>query len=225
MNPGLVIFCRRPQLGSGKQRLARTVGQERALAIASALLDCALEDARAWPHAVIVSPASLYDAQWAAALLEKPALIEPQVEGNLGERLNAVDAVLRGRGFRELLYIGTDAPSMTVEDLQSAHHALAEFDVVLGPATDGGVTLMGSRVPWPALSHLPWSERGLGDALKRCCLDQHLTVTGIRTSYDVDEFDDLLIAKDSLVRDFRPARRRLLQQITAVLSSDARACR
>jgi rSAM/selenodomain-associated transferase 1 len=217
MVPGLVIFCRRPALGSGKQRLARAIGPEKALAIATALLDCALEDARVWPHEVILSPASLEDAGWARELLDRPVLVAPQPEGNLGERLNAVDATLRARGFRKLLFIGTDAPSMTVDDLQAACDALAHCDVVLAPATDGGVTLMGSRVPWPVLADLPWSQQQLGAALQARCVEQHLTVTRLRTSYDVDEIDDLWIAKDSLVLDSRPARQRLREQLAATL--------
>ena len=46
--PVLVIFCKRPLPGQGKQRIAATLGKDVAYEIASALLQCALEDARAW---------------------------------------------------------------------------------------------------------------------------------------------------------------------------------
>ena len=53
----LVLFCRRPAPGIGKQRLARALGEIRALAIATALLECALEDIADWPGALVISPA------------------------------------------------------------------------------------------------------------------------------------------------------------------------
>src|SRR5438876_1000108 len=102
--PVLVVFCRRPRLGEGKQRLARA------------------------------------------------------------------------------LFIGSDAPSLTVSDLLAAQTALDASDVVLVPARDGGVTLMGSRLPWPDLSSLPWSEPTLARALEECCRDHARSVTRLADS-------------------------------------------
>ena len=114
MNPSssavLVLFCRRPALGNGKQRLARTLGAARALAIASALLECALEDAAEWPGELVIAPASPEDVPWAEGLLARPARVEPQCEGNLGQRLSALDAALRARGCQHVMFIGSDAP-------------------------------------------------------------------------------------------------------------------
>jgi glycosyltransferase A (GT-A) superfamily protein (DUF2064 family) len=42
--PTLVLLCKRPAPGHGKQRLAASLGAERACAVAWALLDCALEE-------------------------------------------------------------------------------------------------------------------------------------------------------------------------------------
>ncbi len=44
----LVVFCRRPALGVGKQRIAAEMGQEKALEAAKLLFEAALEDARNW---------------------------------------------------------------------------------------------------------------------------------------------------------------------------------
>ena len=207
--PVLVVFCRRPRLGEGKQRLARALGAPQALAVAQALLECALEDARAWPGGLVIAPQSAAETSWARGLLERALSVQPQPPGNLGERLNAVDCAVRALGHERVLFIGSDAPSLTVSDLLAAQTALEASDVVLVPARDGGVTLMGSRLPWPDLTCLPWSEPTLAGALEECCRGQARSVTRLADSYDVDEVSDLPTARRALAADDRPARRRL----------------
>lgn len=215
---GLVVFCRRPAPGVGKQRLARAVGPEVALEVAAGLLDCAKEDAESWPEDLIVSPAEQNDVSWARGLLERPVLVQAQPAGTLGARLNAVDRALRARGFRRLLFIGTDAPSLRPADLLAARDALEDTDVALAPAADGGVTLMAARIAWPDLTTLPWSTSALGAALEQRCRDAGLRVQRLPGSYDVDELEDLQRAHLELARDERPARRRLRATLERVLA-------
>jgi uncharacterized protein len=205
----LVVFCRRPALGSGKQRLARRLGATGALAIAGALLECALEDAAAWPGELVLAPESAANAEWARRLLTRTCRVQPQPSGNLGERVNGVDRALRALGHARLLFIGSDAPSLTLPGLLAAEAALGQSDAVLAPALDGGVTVMGGRVAWPELAALPWSEPTLGAALEACCRRAGLSVAKVPGSYDVDEPDDLPAARAALALDARPARRAL----------------
>jgi hypothetical protein len=214
--PVLVVFCRRPRLGEGKQRLARELGATDALAIAQALLECALEDALAWPGGLVIAPEQPADARWAQGLLARAATVQPQPPGNLGERLNAVDAAVRRLGHERVLFIGSDAPSLTLSDLLAAQAALDGSDVVLVPARDGGVTLMGSRRAWPDLAPLPWSEPTLGQTLEECCRSHGRSVTRLTGSYDVDEVSDLGTARHALADDDRPARRRLHELLVKI---------
>ncbi len=212
----LVLFCRRPSAGSGKQRLARHLGETHALAVACALLECALEDLAAWPGPLIISPARPEDVPWAEGLLPRAQWVIPQPEGNLGHRIDAVDADLRRRGCERVLFIGSDAPSLRTEDLEEAAATLDHTDIALIPAADGGVTLMGSRVAWPPLADLPWSECGLGAALERRCRAAGMTVERLKPSYDIDEVSDFRLALEALARDARPARERLNALLTTL---------
>jgi hypothetical protein len=213
----LVVFCRRPSPGAGKQRLAPRLGAAGALAVAGALLECALEDAAAWPGEVVLSPEGPASAQWAGRLLTRRCGVEPQPPGNLGARLNGVDRALRARRHGRLLYIGTDAPSLTVPALLAADAALGRADVVLAPALDGGVTVMGARVAWPDLTALPWSEPTLGTALEECCRRAGCSIAKLPASYDVDEPGDLGSAREALALDARPARRALHDLLSSLV--------
>ena len=103
----------------------------------------------------------------------------PQPVGNLGERLQAVDRVVRGRQPGACHLHGSDAPVLSESDYSAARSALLHHDVVLAPALDGGVTLMGARCPWPELADLPWSSDQLYAALTERCTGHGLRVTSL----------------------------------------------
>ncbi|HAQ86648.1 MAG TPA: DUF2064 domain-containing protein [Pseudomonas sp.] len=208
----LVLICKRPALGHGKQRLAVQVGLERALNIAEHLLDCALEDLRSWSGPVVIAPDQRDACDWATQLMPQ-ALCLAQTAGNLGERINNLDHSLRGRGHRQLLYIGSDAPALTPDDYQRVHAALETRDTVLVAARDGGVVLMASNLPWPDLADLPWSTPELGHALTETCRRAGHSVSLSGELFDIDEKADLPLAAQALADDPRAARRRLLKTL------------
>ena len=207
--PTLVLFCRRPAEGVGKQRLASALGTGPAAELAALLLETALEDAASWPGPVVLSPADPQDTAWASGLLTRTSEVVAQPAGNLGERLNAVDRALRARGHQQLCFIGSDAPALDPAYYSAARAALAEADVVLGPAVDGGVTLMAAAQPWPSLSGLPWSSADLGHALSALCEARGLRVAALGLRHDVDVPADLATAWRELRTDRRPGRRAL----------------
>ncbi|WP_261841088.1 TIGR04282 family arsenosugar biosynthesis glycosyltransferase [Aliamphritea ceti] len=207
----LVIFCKRPALGQGKQRLAASVGLPAALTVAEALLNCVLEDAARWPGKVVLSPASKADALWAAELADGNYQVVPQSEGNLGERILAVDKYLRSQGQSRIVYVGSDAPEHTQSFYADLARLINEFDVVLTPAADGGVTAMASSVGWGALESLPWSTEQLGAGLSDQAEQAGFSVGYSDACYDIDQITDLQRIQKSLRDDPRPARQTLLR--------------
>ena len=212
----LVVFCRRPALGSGKRRLARELGDPATLTISELLLATTLEDVAAWPGRRVIAPAEPGDASWARSLPVPLDDVVPQRNGNLGVRLAGVDRVLRGRGHTRFLYIGSDSPVLGPADYRAARQALATHDVVLGPALDGGVTCLGSRQPWPELASLPWGGEELHAALHAMCARGGLTVQNLAPRYDVDVPADLRRLCSDLAGDARPARRALYRALRSL---------
>jgi len=204
--PILIIFCRRPAPGSGKQRIATTIGPELTLELATHLLHTTLEDAANWPGPVVIAPAAQADRGWAEALMTGKHRVCPQPDGNLGERLNAVDRTIRSTGTEHLIYIGSDAPLLDLAYFQQARAALQTHDIVLGAAEDGGVVLMGARCAWPELARLPWSGNDLGKQLELLCSQCGLTVKCLPSRYDIDFASDLPRLHADLRTDTRPAR-------------------
>jgi hypothetical protein len=115
--------------------------------------------------------------------------------------------------MQRALYIGSDCPQMDGRYLHGAAAALDRDDAVLGPAGDGGVVVMGSRRPWPALGKLPWSSDRLAEALGALLVQRRWSVATLAPRHDVDTLDDLKRAADVLSGDPRPARQALRRWI------------
>jgi len=228
MTATLVLVCKRPRPGEGKQRLVARLGIEATYLVAQALLDCALEDALSWQGPVVIAPATDNDASWAAGLLTTVphVTICPQTPGNLGQRLNALDTTLRQNGMTSLVFIGSDAPLLNDADYADCLAALQGYQTVLKPAVDGGVVMMASHLPWPPLDKLPWSTNRLGEALLNCCQHFRQTIGTLPTGADVDQPQDIAGLCLQLKNDPRPARRRLFALACELTkTNDLDACR
>ncbi|SFN25755.1 DUF2064 domain-containing protein [Nitrosomonas communis] len=214
----LVLLCERPALGVGKQRLAASIGIERAHQVAQALLACALEDAKNWNNPVVIAPASEEDHDWATTLLPSSMTvwIQPQTIGNLGQRISELDCKLRNNGLKQLVYIGSDTPLLTKNDYTDCRTAFQHHDTVLVPAINGGIALMANCTPWPVLADLPWSTDQLSVALIDCCRRAGQSVAIMEQRSDVDKLEDCLKLITLLQHDVRSARRQLRALVCAI---------
>lgn len=206
------MMCKRPAPGVGKQRIAAEFGCIPTASLCQKLLACAIEDLQGWPFARAISVASADDVTWAKTLIND-ATVVAQPEGNLGERLAHTHNALAAPG-QPVLFIGSDAPTLDNHYLLQCLDALTRFDVVLGQADDGGVTVMGSRTGWPNLAQLPWSTEHLGRALHDACTAEGLSVALHSPLQDIDTMQQLLPLAETLASDSRLARQALRAWIT-----------
>jgi glycosyltransferase A (GT-A) superfamily protein (DUF2064 family) len=188
-----------------KRRLRAAIGPHAEI-VAAHMCACALEDMRQWPGPRCMAAATADDLEWAKVHMPQCEhwLIQP--EGNLGTRIAAVNAALLAAGATRQIFIGTDCPTLDQRYLQQAAQAMDEVDVVLGPALDGGVVLMGVRGAWPPLDALPWSTPELMHELRTACHRSNLSVAELASRSDVDSAADLDRLRRNLAADGRPAR-------------------
>jgi uncharacterized protein len=187
----LIIFVRNPVPGQVKTRLAATIGPDKALEVYRVLVERTKEVTRSLPmdKAVYFSDALEENDGWQDDQYQK----QVQQGGELGERM--ADAFLAGfsRGYQRVGIIGSDCYELTPEVLQQAFGLLADHDLVLGPATDGGYYFMGMTRFLPALfTNKTWSSPTvlrdtLADAERL-----HLNPALLPALTDVDEEKDLV---------------------------------
>jgi rSAM/selenodomain-associated transferase 1 len=119
-------------------------------------------------------------------------LFQTQAAGDLGERLHQAFGHAFSAGNTAVIIMGSDCPGLTAGVLRRAFAALAESDMVLGPAADGGYYLIGLSRPAPALfTDIPWSSSEvLARTLARAA-DLGLKTHLLGTLCDVDRPQDL----------------------------------
>jgi len=221
-HPTLVVFCKRPKLNQGKQRLVEAISAQHAVIMAKGLLACAIEDTKAWQGPVVIACSDESDVAWAQSLNDKAQVMTQlpnDLTGNLGQRLNYVDHVLRALGHQKMIIIGTDAPMLNDVHYQGAIAGLNEHDVVLSHADDGGVVIMANSAPWPNITALPWSTEHLSHALAQACRNEDLSVHYSIPGYDIDYVADIEKLTVDLTTDHRPARQALLVTINQLFVS------
>lgn len=155
----VIVFAKAPVAGYAKTRLVPALGADGAARLARRLLESALAaalDAGIGPVELCCSPDQRHPAFAGVPRIEASTLTA-QGEGDLGTRMSRA----LGRALREhagAIVIGTDAPALDAAYLRAAAALLDSHGAVLGPALDGGYTLVGLSRPAPALFEgIGWS--------------------------------------------------------------------
>jgi len=136
----LIIFVRNPIYGKVKTRLAKDIGDEKALKVYHLLLEHTLNITQPLNCSKFVYYADeVYDQD----IWDSPDYTKRLQKGNdLGERMyhsmkDAFDA-----GFKKVLIVGSDCLQLKTEILDDAIVMLDQNTAVLGPAIDGGYYLL-----------------------------------------------------------------------------------
>lgn len=140
-----------------------------------------------------------------------------QVGPDLGARMHETFTTLFGRGYRQVLIIGTDAPTLPPSTYQDALALLKDHDVVLGPALDGGYYLIGLKKPAPELfAGIPWSTDQVLPLTRKKAAELELTVAMLKEWRDIDTIDDLRCLIEDCAEDAkRPRQNRIFSMRTA----------
>jgi len=186
----LIIFYRNPGLGKVKNRLAVTIGEERALAIYLLMAAHARKMALSIPVDRVVYYTEFIDREdnWLNHDFQKRL----QRGADLGERMKLAFEESFKLGYKSVCIMGTDCFELTENILRRAFDGLKHNDAVIGPAADGGYYLLGMNRFIPELfNHKKWStssvcEDTIGDFKRLHCKYELLP-----TLHDVDTESDL----------------------------------
>jgi glycosyltransferase A (GT-A) superfamily protein (DUF2064 family) len=123
------------------------------------------------------------------------------------------------RGFRRVLIVGSDHPSLPAGYLVEGLRHLQSSDVVFGPSRDGGYYAVGvCGDSWPramaVFKEIPWSTPAALETSLKHARAAGLSVALTAEWYDVDRPEDLALlecdsaARSEAVRILRSIRRR-----------------
>lgn len=200
----MIVMLKYPRPGRVKTRLAGTLGE----CPTAELYRCFVEDmlrtvdAQGVRSMLSVDPGEM-QAEFASWLGTKRWL-QPQCGADLGARMDDAFERAFAKGHERVVLIGSDLPDLPGQILQAAFGFLADHDVVIGPATDGGFYLLG----WSCaafrpglLAAVPWGTPGVFVAARQALLQSAHVPYCLTTWSDVDDAAGL---QDLLQRDLLP---------------------
>jgi rSAM/selenodomain-associated transferase 1 len=188
----LLLFIKNPIPGKTKTRLAGDVGNDVALKMYHQLTDWTREQALGLTNTnrylCYSDEVTTVDA-WS----EQDFLKRLQHPGNLGERMLEGFRIAFEDGYDKVVIIGSDCPGIDTDYLNEAFAALNDHDVVIGPALDGGYTLLGMRKFTPTLfSNIAWSTAEVLTATLARATAAGRSVERLKPLSDVDYLADWL---------------------------------
>lgn len=190
----ILLFIKAPVRGQVKSRLAAVIGDETALELYKNFILDVIDTVKktGYPFSICYYPpdARAEVSSWLAGRFR----IMPQQGGDLGERMENAFIRCFSEGFERAILIGSDLPDLTPAVLQGAMASLAENDVVIGPASDGGYYLIGfhKHTLVPRVFHgIPWSTETVFQETKAILQNSALSMHQAPKWNDVDTMEDL----------------------------------
>lgn len=184
----LIIFVRNPELGKCKTRLAKTIGDKKALEVYKQLLAHTAAVAR-HVHAdryVFYSEHIKREDLWETGIFRKKL----QEGDNLGQRMYNAFLELLEMGYEKVVIIGSDLLDLDAENVNHAFTQLQGNDVVIGPAEDGGYYLLGMKEMHSAVfMNKAWGTETVAQATLNDLKSNQVHI--LKTLNDIDTFEDL----------------------------------
>ncbi|MCF8713975.1 TIGR04282 family arsenosugar biosynthesis glycosyltransferase [Joostella atrarenae] len=184
----LLIFTRNPKLGKVKTRLAKTIGDKKALEIYIFLLEHTAKVTRNsdCEKKVYYSEEMAENDIWETPPFDKKL----QMGSDLGIRMMNAFKDSFSVGYEKAIVIGSDLYDITEKHIEEAFSKLDTNDVVIGPAQDGGYYLLGMKKLYPEI--FQQKKWGTNTVLRDTLEDlKTVDVALLEELNDVDVYDDI----------------------------------
>ncbi|MEX0968041.1 MAG: TIGR04282 family arsenosugar biosynthesis glycosyltransferase [Bacteroidia bacterium] len=193
-----MIFMKNPEKGQVKTRLAKDMGEDKALNVYCDLLKHTRNVVREVECDRQLYYSNHIDSNdgWSNHEFEKRL----QQGENLGERMQNAFTEAFLQAYEKVVIIGSDCISLSSPVIQKAFEALGTQEVVIGPATDGGYYLLGMRNLLPQLFRdINWSSSEVLNQTLRTVTILNMEATLLPLLSDVDTLDDYIAHKHLFV--------------------------
>ncbi len=198
-NSALIIFAKAPIPGQVKTRLCPPLTPDEAATLHGSFVLDTLERSKA-AVATLKLPLDRFLACAPSSALVFFKIMEErqgvklidQVGDDLGARMNQAFETMFGLGYKRALIVGTDVPTLPLDQYQQALALLETNDLVLGPALDGGYYLIGLKGTAPDLfTGIPWSTDQVLSLTQEKATKIGLKTALISPWRDIDTLDDV----------------------------------
>ncbi len=203
MTTALLFFVKEPVLGKVKTRLAKSIGDNRALMYYRHFVEVLWQkiqhvSADVWLCHTPNSSSDIW-TEWLGAqhVLE-------QKGHDLGERLHSCFRYVINQGYQSVMVVGSDSPDLPVKQIYLANEHLKNKNVVIGVTEDGGYYLIGVQAKFydkALFDSIEWSSKRVFAQTLAGIHKLNLSFKELRPWYDIDTVEDLERYLKSLRKD------------------------
>ncbi len=185
----VMVFTRNPELGKVKTRLAKTIGEQSALNIYNFLLNHTetvirnIDCDKAIYYSVKVRNNDIWD----------PSLYSKHLQQgkDLGKRMYYAFLDAFSEGYKKVVIVGSDLYDLQPKHIENAFRKLDSYEVVIGPAEDGGYYLLGMKTIHSQV--FTTKEWGTSTVFENTINDlQNESVFLLEELNDIDVYDDIM---------------------------------
>ena len=196
MKKHLIVYVKRPIPNYAKTRLGSKLGFDEAAGVYARLLYMTIFELNKLKRddlVIEISTASEEDIPFFSKAFPE-FRISNQSGSDLGIRLsNSIMSAFKNNA-EAVIVIGTDLPDLKADLINEAFLKLETNDVVIGPATDGGYYLIGTRRKDIKLFHgIDWSSARVLKQTRELINSQNLSVEYLTQYSDLDTIEDYLV--------------------------------
>ena len=194
MRNALIIFARYPEAGKVKTRLATSIGNEKAAELYKSWAEKIFFESK---RSKLITHRYLFysepdDGGKMKTWTNNGFLLFPQKGPALGERMKQAFKKVLDDKMSGAIIVGTDSPDLTGDIIDKAVMQLEKYDIVIGPADDGGYYLLGMKRFHPELfDGIHWSTAYVLNQTVQKIEELGLSYHRLPVLMDIDTFDDL----------------------------------
>jgi uncharacterized protein len=195
----IIIFIKNPDLGRVKKRLAKTLGDEIALAVYEQML----AHTRQITKALSVDKFLYYDREAVANDAWPDDLYQKKIQSGttMATRIDTAFNELFTAGYEHVVIIGSDCVDLDERIIRLAFRQLDHFDTVLGPTKDGGSYLLGTSHYLPDLFKVTaWGTPTLSADLLKTIHQHKKTCFMLSELSSITTVEDLSCSLNQLVK-------------------------
>ncbi len=185
----IIVFIKNPRLGHVKTRIAKEVGDKKALEIYLRLTEHTknvLAEVTSAKRCVYYSEFIDESDSWSNEKFIKRL----QSGDNLGDRIKHAFTEVFEQSAKVII-IGSDCAQLSTEHIQQAVDSLENNNVVIGPSFDGGYYLLGMDSNYQFLfEDIEWSTESVFKSTKSKAINNGLIVAEIEPLSDIDYIED-----------------------------------
>lgn len=202
----LIIFTRYPEPGKTKTRLIPALGAEGAAELQRQMAEDTLARAKKLKASRPLSVEVHFtngDRNLMQDWLGSEPIYRQQGEGDLGKRMASAFETAFADAMTGVAIVGVDCPDLSVQLMAKAFEVLEQYDLVLGPAQDGGYYLIGLKRLIPELFvGVSWGTSVVRQQTVEIAKGLGLAIAYLPILNDIDRPEDLEFIRG---RRFEPA--------------------